>query len=75
MGKFRVGKSTRNTNEVKQVKKEIQDNLKHLNRCILKMFGLEENDNLGMMREPNIQELEKLLYEVDFLQTYYREVA
>ena len=77
MGKFSAGKKQHNWNasEVKQVKREMVNNLGSMKKSILDVFGLEENDNLGKMQEPNIQELDNLLTQVDYLKSFYRELV
>tara|TARA_B100002003_G_C13936085_1_gene454546 strand:+ start:259 stop:441 length:183 start_codon:yes stop_codon:yes gene_type:complete len=60
---------------MKAVSRGILHNLETLNKSILNLFGLEENDNLGKMQEPNIQELDNLLTQVDYLKSFYRELV
>ena len=70
-----ICKSYNNRSDMKPVSRGILHNLETLNKSILNLFGLEENDNLGKMQEPNIQELDNLLTQVDYLKSFYRELV
>jgi len=67
----REKKAYQNRSEVKAVKREMLDTLKHLNKSILDIFGLDENDNIGMMTVPTHRELDNLLKELDEVKNYY----
>jgi len=63
--------SHHNRTEVKVVKREIVYQMNDLRKSVLGLFGLEEGDNVGMMAEPSVRDLDRLLKDFDDLKAYF----